>query len=244
MRAGRRVGSGKLRDLRRRELAGDVPHLVSEGGKLLGLPLPLVQHLGQRLQGREGQLQGHAVGVAGRGLFQEVLQKKDELRKPLNRLHHEAEEADPVVRRDLLDLEEVRQRRLSFRLLLCALHRGREVVDEVGVDLQHDGLREGGHEHVTDLLILVPVLDGLGESDPEESVAVQDFRDSVEEKLDLVVAQDRWVAVFQRFLVILKRWRSLKLEIHFSADLYIREVEKAILTINMIRCETACYEYL
>ena len=75
-------------------------------------------------------------------------------------------------------------------------------------------------------------------------MAVQDFRDSVEEKLDLVVAQDRWVAVFQRFLVILKRRRSLKLEIHFSADFYIREVEKAILTINMIRCETACYEYL
>jgi len=35
-------------------------------------------------------------------------------------------------------------------------------------------------------------------------MAVQDLRDSVEEELDLVVAQDRWAAFFQRFFVILK----------------------------------------
>ena len=125
---------------------------------------------------------------------------------------HETEEGDPVVSRDLLHLEEVRESRLAFGFLFGTLHGRSEVVDEVRVDLEHDGLRKRGHEDVSDLLVAIPVLDGLGESNPEESVAVQDFRDSVEEKLDLVVALDRWVAVFQRFLVILKRWSSLKLQ--------------------------------
>ncbi len=48
----------------RGELSRDGPHLVPEGGELLGLPLPLVEHLGQGLQGGQGKLEGHAVGVA------------------------------------------------------------------------------------------------------------------------------------------------------------------------------------
>jgi len=72
--------------------------------------------------------------------------------------------------------------------LLCALHGGREVVDEVGVDFEDHGLGERGHEDVADLLLLVPVADGLGESDSEERVTVEDLGNSVEKKLDFVVA--------------------------------------------------------
>ncbi len=76
-------------------------HLIPERGKLLRLPLALVQHLGQRLQGGEGQLQGHAVRVARRSFFQQILKEKDELGKALDRFDHQTEEADPVVRGDL-----------------------------------------------------------------------------------------------------------------------------------------------
>ena len=42
--------------------------------------------------------------AGGRGL-QEVLEQEDELREPLYRLHHQAEEIQPVVGADLLHLK-------------------------------------------------------------------------------------------------------------------------------------------
>ena len=87
----------------------------------------------------------------------------------------------------LFDFEKICQSRFPFWLLLSALHGRREVVDEVWVDFEDHGLRERGHEDVADLLLLVPVSDGLGESDSEERVAVEDLGNSVEQKLDFVV---------------------------------------------------------
>ncbi len=52
-----------------------------------------------------------------RGFFEKVLQEEDELREPLHRLDHEAEEGDSVVGGDLLHLEEVSQGTLTFGLL-------------------------------------------------------------------------------------------------------------------------------
>ena len=88
--------------------------------------------------------------------------------------------------------------------LLGAVHGLTEVVDEVRVDLEDDGLGEGGDEDVAYLLVLVPVLDGLGEGDAEEEVALQDLGHAVEEHVHFGGAQDRRTALFQRPLVILQ----------------------------------------
>ena len=48
-------------------------HELLNGVALLALAFPLVQHAGQRLQFGQGQLQGHAVGVAGRRALEEIL---------------------------------------------------------------------------------------------------------------------------------------------------------------------------
>ena len=90
--------------------------------------------------------------------------------------------------RDLLDLEEVGQGGLAFGLLFGALHGSREIVDEVRVDLEDEGLGEDGDEDVADLFFLVPIPDGLGECDSEECVTIEYFWNLVEEKLYLVVA--------------------------------------------------------
>ena len=89
---------------------------------------------------------------------------------------------------DLFNFEEVCQGGFAFGFLFCALHGSREVVDEVGVDLEDHGFGEGGHEHVPDLLLLVPVSDGLRECYAKEGVTVEYFWNSVEQKLNLVVA--------------------------------------------------------
>ena len=78
--------------------------LLVERRRLLALSLSLVQHLGEGLQGSEGQLEGHSVSVARRRLLQEVLQEKDELGEPLDRFHHQTKEVQPVVGSDLLHL--------------------------------------------------------------------------------------------------------------------------------------------
>ena len=87
------------------DLAAHRAQLLVEGGSLLALALPLVQHLGERLEGGEGQLQGHPVHVAGRGLLEKVLEQEDELGEPLDRLHHQSEEVQSVVGCYLLHLE-------------------------------------------------------------------------------------------------------------------------------------------
>ena len=56
------------------DLAAHRAQLLVEGGGLLALAFPLVQHLGERLEGGERQLQGHPVHVAGRGLLEKVLE--------------------------------------------------------------------------------------------------------------------------------------------------------------------------
>lgn len=62
---------------------------LSEGLELLGLPLPLVEHLCQRLELGQSQLQGHAVVVAVRGVLQQVLRAtinyKGQLCQDINR---------------------------------------------------------------------------------------------------------------------------------------------------------------
>ena len=100
------------------------PQLGLESCRLLGLPLPLVEHLGQRLQGGQCQLQSHPVVVARWRLLQiyiaffcqwslhgiyleEVLQQEDELGKPLDGFHHQPKEVEPVGGSDLLHLQKV-----------------------------------------------------------------------------------------------------------------------------------------
>ena len=75
-----------------------------ERSRLLALPLSLVQHLGEGLEGGEGQLEGHPVHVAGRGLLQQVLEEEDELGEPLDWFHHQSKEVQPVVGSDLFHL--------------------------------------------------------------------------------------------------------------------------------------------
>lgn len=70
------------------------------------------------------------------------LQEHDELREPLHRFHHQPEEREPVVGADLLDLEEVSEGGLPLGLHFGQLHRHREVVYEVRIDVQHHRLRE------------------------------------------------------------------------------------------------------
>jgi hypothetical protein len=54
-------------------------HLLVEGGGLLALSLPLVQHLGQGLEGGEGQLQGHP----GEGAKEKEKKKQKEKEKEM-----------------------------------------------------------------------------------------------------------------------------------------------------------------
>jgi len=95
------VRSGELSGFRRRKFSGYVSHFVSESGELFGLPLSLVQHFGQRLEGSQRQLEGHAVRMTRRCFLQQVLEEKDKLWKPLNWFHHQPEEGNSVVGRDL-----------------------------------------------------------------------------------------------------------------------------------------------
>ena len=99
------------------------PKLGLESCRLLRLPLSLVQHLRQRLQGGESQLQRHPVVVARWCLLhkldslyqwslhkiylEKVLEEKDELGKPLDRFHHQPKEVETVGSSDLLHLQKV-----------------------------------------------------------------------------------------------------------------------------------------
>ena len=56
--------------------------------------------------------------------------------------------------------------------LLGALHRGREVVDEVRVDLQNDGFAEVGHENITDFFLFVPISNSLGQGNSKNCMTL------------------------------------------------------------------------
>ena len=81
--------------------------LLVERSRLLALPLSLVQHLGEGLEGGEGQLEGHPVAVARGRLLQQVLQEEDELGEALDWLHHQTKEVQTVVGGDLLHLKKI-----------------------------------------------------------------------------------------------------------------------------------------
>ena len=158
------------------KFAAGRPQLSLESRRLLRLPLPLVEHLRQGLQGRQGELQGHPVVVArGRllhidrpskslsfwevcpllGLYLEkVLEQEDELGEPLNGFDHQSKEVETVGSGDLLHLQKVGKSGLSLGFRLGQLHRLVEVVDEVRVDLQHRGLGEGCHKNVPNSFLL------------------------------------------------------------------------------------------
>lgn len=84
------------------------------------------------------------------------------------------------MRCDLLDLEKVGQGRFAFGLLFGTLHGRSEIVDEVRVDFEDEGLGEVGNEDVADFLFLVPIPDGLGKCNSEERVTIEYFRNLVE----------------------------------------------------------------
>lgn len=118
---------------------------------------------------------------------------------------------------DLLDVQKVSKRRLPLRFHLSKVHGGREVVDEAAVDVQHAGFAEGTHEHVSNLLVTVPVSDGLGEGDPKEGVTLEDVGNTVEEHRDFRAIQDRRTCIVEGFFVILAE-REQKRGVSFATD--------------------------
>lgn len=109
---------------------------------------------------------------------------------------------------DLLDLEEVRQRRLPLGFHPGQIHGNREVVDEATVHVQDQGFAEGRDEDVADFLLRVPALDVVGQGYPEERVQLKDLRKPMEQYGSFRGVQDGWVAFLEGAFVLLRMEQS------------------------------------
>ena len=102
------------------------------------------------------------------------LQEQDKLRKSLHRFYHQPEKRQSIVCADLFHIEKVCKRRFSFCLDFRQIHCVGKVVNEAAVIIQDFSLAKGTHEHVADLLVLIPVAYAFVEWEAEEFVAFKD----------------------------------------------------------------------
>lgn len=99
------------------------------------------------------------------------------------------------MRADLLDVQKVGESWFAFRFDFRKVHGIRKVVDKAAVNVKDIGFAKGTHEHISNLLVTVPVSDAVGEGNSKEGVALEDIWYAVEEIRHLRAVQDRWIAL-------------------------------------------------
>lgn len=113
---------------------------LTHGKMSFGVALSFVESIGQRLELGERQLQRHSIVMIGGRVLEQIGEQQYELRETLHRLHHQAEETQPIGTRQGLGLQKLCKRRLGLGCLSGSLHCIGEIVDKVRVDVQHHRL--------------------------------------------------------------------------------------------------------
>lgn len=84
--------------------------------------------------------------------------------------------------------EKVVECSFAFGLLFGEIHRDGEIVDESAINIEDNGLAEAADENIAELLILVPRLHAFIQSEPKYCVALQNLRQFVKQRRDLLLA--------------------------------------------------------